>query len=252
MTSASQSQHARSQQPPVALVTGAGSGIGRETCILLARQNHRLVVVGRREEHLKATAQAIQESAPTYPRDFLLHLAADISQSDGAKHVIERTVAHFGRLDALVNNAGAVEAVPIERTTQDLLDRMFAVNVFGPAHMMTAAWPIFLSQRSGCVVNVSSMSTIDPFPGLAAYAAAKSALESFTRSIRNEGGHLGIRAFTVAPGSVETAMLRSIASEEDLPRSRTLDPAVVAAVILDCILGNRNRDIGHVIRVPSP
>jgi NAD(P)-dependent dehydrogenase (short-subunit alcohol dehydrogenase family) len=153
-----------SDEQPVALVTGAGSGIGRAICILLARERVRIAMVGRTQRTLDETAQAIvaeggRESEP-------LTIAADIAQPSEARGAIDRVVDQWGRLDILINNAGAVEAVPIEQTTRELLDRMFAVNVFGPAHLIARAWPIFVAQQGGCVVNVSTMSTIDPFPGL--------------------------------------------------------------------------------------
>ena len=96
------------------------------------------------------------------------------------------------------------------------------------------------------------MATLDPFPGLGVYAAAKAALESLTRSVVGEGGSRGIRAFSVATGAVETPMLRSLFSEKELPPEKALDPAEVAAIVLECIRGERDGEQGGVIRVPSP
>ena len=96
------------------------------------------------------------------------------------------------------------------------------------------------------------MATIDPFPGLFVYAASKAALESFTRSIRNEAGPSRIRAFSIAPGAVETPLRRATFDEATIPRARTLEPEVIARVIVDCILGRREEDAGRVLAVPSP
>jgi NAD(P)-dependent dehydrogenase (short-subunit alcohol dehydrogenase family) len=96
------------------------------------------------------------------------------------------------------------------------------------------------------------MSTVDPFPGLAIYAASKAALESLARSIKNEGHAYNIKAFNIAPGAVETLMLRSFIDESALPRDKTLSPEAVATVIADCVTGQRDAENGTTIILPSP
>ncbi len=98
------------------------------------------------------------------------------------------------------------------------------------------------------MVNVSSMASIDPFPGFSIYAASKLAVNMFTRCIAQEG----LRAVAIAPGAVETPMLRGLFDESVIPRDKALDPAEVAKVIVDCITGNRAFESGEVITVPSP
>jgi NAD(P)-dependent dehydrogenase (short-subunit alcohol dehydrogenase family) len=231
---------------PVAIVTGAGTGIGRHACLMLAEQGYALALVGRRTEKLDAVCAEIAAAG----NDRATHaIRADLLEPSAAKTVVDATVERWGRLDCLVNNAGGVEIAPIEATGDDLLQRTFEVNAFSPARLIAASWPIFQRQRSGCVVNVSSRSTLDPFPGLSVYAAAKSALESLTRSIINEGRSMGITAYTVAPGAVETPMLRALWSEDELPPSQAMAPDEVARVIVDCILGRREQDLGQTIRI---
>ena len=96
------------------------------------------------------------------------------------------------------------------------------------------------------------MSSIDPFPGLSIYAASKAALESYTRSIMNEGRGHGIFAFSIVLGSVETAMLRTIVSESQWPRSRTLDPRDAGNLIASCARGERDDEAGSTIVLPNP
>jgi len=231
---------------PVAIVTGAGTGIGRETCLMLAERGYALALVGRRAEKLEAVGAEIAAAG----NDRETHaIAADLLEPSSAKTVVAATVDRWGRIDCLVNNAGGVEMAPIEATDDDLLQRTFEVNAFAPARLIAASWPIFRRQRRGCVVNVSSRSTLDPFPGLSVYAAAKSALESLTRSVMNEGRSMGITAYCVAPGAVETPMLRSLWNEDELPPSQAMAPDVIARVIVDCILGRREQDLGVTIRL---
>jgi NAD(P)-dependent dehydrogenase (short-subunit alcohol dehydrogenase family) len=236
--------------PLVAIVTGAGSGIGRAVCERLADLGYRLTLVGRREPALQATLDWIAEHVGDPPAAMVV--PADVADMVQAESVIDLTVQEWGRVDALVNNAGVLDSRPIERTDEDLLYRTFAANTFGPAYLVARAWPIMLRQRTGCIVNVTSMATVDPFPGLAVYAASKSALESLTRSIRAEGGDHGIRAFSVGPGAVETPMIRGLFSEAELPPDRTLDPAEVAEIIVTCVQGGLDERQGQTILVPSP
>jgi NAD(P)-dependent dehydrogenase (short-subunit alcohol dehydrogenase family) len=102
------------------------------------------------------------------------------------------------------------------------------------------------------VVNTSSIATRDPFPILYAYAAAKSAVNSLARSVAIQGKPIGVRGFSVAPGAVETDLLRSLVPASALPTNKTLRPADVAAVILDCVLGRRDSENGSTIYLPSP
>ncbi len=229
---------------PVAIITGAGSGIGRAICVLLAKEGWRVALAGRNRSPLEETIEHIHAGP-----DHALVVTTDVTHPREVTHLVEEVASRFGRIDALVNNAGAVESSPIPEMTQEHLKHMFAVNTFGPAHLIARVWPVMARQGSGCIVNVSSMSAVDPFPGLAFYGAAKSALHGLTCGIVNEGGPHNIRGFTVAPGAVETPMLRGLVSEDELPPSAVLKPNDVAQVVVECILGRRDEDIGRLIQV---
>jgi NAD(P)-dependent dehydrogenase (short-subunit alcohol dehydrogenase family) len=236
------------RESPAVIITGAGSGIGRATALRLAERGAALVLAGRREAPLDDTRHAVHEVSPdTQVRT----IACDLSTDAGITRLADGALEALGSVQALVNNAGAAALRPIPQTDRALLERMFNVNVYGPALLIGALWETLADQDDACIVNVSSMAAADPFPGFFAYAAAKSAVESLGRSIVNERGEASIRVFTVAPGAVETPMLRGLVSEDVLPGSATLSPAAVAAVIEACIFGRRPDDEGGVIPLPS-
>lgn len=237
------------QESPVVIVTGAGSGIGRATAELLASEGCRVALVGRQKTPLAEVCKEITGQIGAQHKPVVI--SADISRHGSAKSVVDRTLQEWGRIDALVNNAAALFVRPIEQNDEDVLVQTFLTNVFGPAYLIARAWPTFVKQRSGCVVNVSSIATVDPFPGLSVYAASKGALEVLTRAVVVEGRAHGIRGFTVAPGAVETQMLRQVMSEKELPPQRTHDPADVARVIVECIQGKRDDQMGQPIFLPN-
>ena len=223
---------------PVAIITGAGSGIGRETARLLAHEGHAVALVGRRPDALHETAVSCGEKC--------LVLPADISIHDRCAEVVERTRSEFGSVDVLVNNAGIAPLKNIPETDEETIRGCLDVNLVGPMALTAACWPHFIAQRSGCVVNVSSMASIDPFPGFLAYAASKAGVDSITRSIIAEGGMHGIRAFTVNQGAVETEMLRANFGKDFLPEEMTVPPAVIADFIVSCVNGQRDDRLGKV------
>lgn len=224
---------------PVAIVTGAGSGIGRETARLLAEAGCALVLVGRRLGALEETAALLPEGAAS------IGVAIDITEPDAAGEVVDSALERFGRVDVLVNNAGDAPLAGIADTTREMLEAVFAVNAIAPGELIAAVWPRLVERKGGCIVNVSTLGTADPFPGFFAYAGAKASVNLFAKSCAKEGKPHGIRAFAVAPGAVETAMLRKNFPESRVPKAACLQPVDVARVIADCIAGkydNRNGD----------
>jgi len=217
----------------VAVVTGAGSGIGRATAVLLSRHDFAVVLCGRDAGRLGETASLLSEGAG------VLVQSLDLRADGAARRLVEEALAAFGRLDLLVNNAGIARNRPIEETTAaDLLEH-FQVNALAPALLLAAAWPAFRRQGQGVVVNISSMAAHDPLPGFLAYGASKAALESLTRSVRAEAAGTGIRAYNLAPGAVDTPMLRAAVPAHLLPSVPVLSPDQVAQAVLDCVDGPR-------------
>jgi NAD(P)-dependent dehydrogenase (short-subunit alcohol dehydrogenase family) len=230
----------------VALVTGAGSGIGRAIAIAFSQAGYCLALVGRREANLRETAALTGLPA-------LVH-AADIASADAARGAVRACVQHFGRLDVLINNAGVGKVVSISETSDWLLDETYRINAFAPAWMTLEAWPTLQRQhhstgRGGCVINISSMASIDPFPGFFAYAGSKAAASIMAASIAKEGAAIGVRAFALAPGAVETDMLRASFDEQAISREQTLAPQHVANIALACAAGTHDALNGRNIPV---
>lgn len=232
------------QSQPVAIVTGAGSGIGRRCALHLAERGWGVALAGRTWATLVETAGLLGQ-APHHA------IAADVGDVATAGAIVEAAIARFGRIDALINNAGYAPFKAFHQFTDAELDRTFQVNALGPIRLMNRAWP-HLCQTGGRVVNVSSYSTLEPFAGLGVYGAAKIALNLLGKASVREGRDSGVRVFTVAPGAVETAMLRALWGPDVLPTSRTLDPDAVARVIVACAAGERDADAGGLITLPSP
>ncbi len=236
-----------------ALITGAGSGIGRDTAMLLAESGYAVALLGRTEEKLTAAAAMIREEAN--PDAEILVIAADVTDSSAVNAAVEKTVAAFGRLDAVVNAAGQAPLAVVERIEDAELDACLDVNLKAFVYLARAAWPAFRKNGrddAGVLVGLSAMAIHTPHQKFSFYAAAKAGVEAFVANAATEGQRLGIRCYAVAPGAVETALLRGNFSERAIPPEKALDPISVAGVIHDLVTGERDDASGATIKLPSP
>jgi len=222
----------------VAIVTGASRGIGRATAVALSELGWGVSLVARSEMHLRETAQQVKKS---------LVLPIDVSDPRSAQQIINRTLDQFGRIDALVNNAGTAPMLSVEQTTDDIWRQTIDTNLSAAFYLARAAWPVFKKQRGGVIVNVSSAAGRDPFPGFSAYGAAKAGLNILGLSLAREGAADNIRVHTIAPGATETEMFRSLPGMREYPADKTMPPADVASVIVNCITGSLIHTSGEVI-----
>lgn len=208
----------------VAVVTGGSRGIGLATARQLASQGYALVLAARSRDPLEAAAAQLREAGVACES-----VAVDVGSPAGAGEVIDAALRRFGRLDVLVNNAGVAPVAKLDAVTDDAFSGCVSTNVAAVFYTTRAAWPAMRAQGSGVIVNVSSVASVDPFPGFSVYGACKAWVNAFTKAVAAEGRPLGIRAYSVAPGAVETSMLRS--AFPDFPAKQTLAPEQVAAVI---------------------
>jgi NAD(P)-dependent dehydrogenase (short-subunit alcohol dehydrogenase family) len=224
---------------PVAIVTGAARGIGRAIAAELRRADYEVVLVARTKNDLDEAARDIGGIA----------LPSDVTKPAEVEAVVAETLKRFGRIDAIVNSAGMAPVVAVKDMSIDRWRAVIDTNLSAAFYLARAAWPTFEKQKGGVIVHISSMAARDPFPGFAAYGAAKAGLNLFGLALAREGQPINVRVHTVAPGSVETAMFRGIMSAEQWPTDKTLDPAEVARVVAACIHGDLRHTSGEVIYV---
>ncbi len=199
----------------VALVTGAGSGIGRATAILFAQEGARVAVVDLREGSAKETAEAIERSGGQ-----ALALRADVSRGADNEAAVAATVARWGRLDVFYANAGVPQSpTPIEDVDEATFDLIMAVNVRGVFLGAKHVAPVMKRQRAGVILVTASTSAIRPRPGVQSYSASKGAVVALTKSLALELAPFGVRAVAIAPVATETPMLPRFSGKEHVDDS---------------------------------
>jgi NAD(P)-dependent dehydrogenase (short-subunit alcohol dehydrogenase family) len=187
-------QHSFENQ--VALVTGGSTGIGAATALLLADAGAKVVITGRREAPLRASAE--RHARITY-------VVADIGKPADAARTIGEVRARLGRLDTLVNNAGVMEMVPLADASVDHVRRTWETNVLGLVETTRLALPL-LRESKGTIVNLATIVADQPFANMSVYCATKAAVLALTRAWAQELGPEGIRVNAVSPGPIATPM----------------------------------------------
>jgi 3-oxoacyl-[acyl-carrier protein] reductase len=219
----------------IAIVTGAGRGIGRAIARRLALAGAHVALAARTVAQLEETRRMIEQSGGT-----AIAVPTDVTKEDDVDRLVEESLGLSGRLEILVNNVGSAPVATIDKMEPELFDHIVASNIRTVYLCSRAVWPIMASGGGGAIVNISSIAANDPFPGFAAYGAAKAFVNTYTRALAAEGREAGIRVYGVAPGAVDTQMLRS--AFPDYPADKTLNPDDVA-VLVESLLSPAGRYI---------
>ena len=208
----------------VAIVTGAGRGIGRATALRLTGLGARVALAARSIAELSETRRLIAAAGGE-----AIAIPTDVSSESEVHALVAETHRVFGRIDILINNAGVAPSGTIESMDMQIFDAMVAVNIRGVYLCCRAVWPHMKTAGGGIIVNISSVAALDPFPGLGAYGATKAFGNLYTQALAVEGAPLGIRVHGIAPGAVDTRMLRSL--YPDFPSDQSLMPEDIAAAV---------------------
>jgi NAD(P)-dependent dehydrogenase (short-subunit alcohol dehydrogenase family) len=216
-------------QLPVALITGAGRGIGRAVALALAQAGHALCLAARSPDQLAET-RALSGLEPRLSLIVLL----DLSEADAPENLIGALLDHFGRLDVLVNNAGfAPPRTPLVKISQQDQDRMLAVNLRAPiALARMAATQMKQQPDGGIIVNIASSAARNAPAGESIYAATKAGLVTFTHSCAAEFRSYGVRTSVILPGLTDTSF---IPYNKRLERGAMLRPEDVAAAVMSVV-----------------
>jgi short-subunit dehydrogenase len=213
----------------VALVTGASSGIGRDTAGALAERGCVVVGVARREERLRELASAWQRAAPGSG-----WIAGDLGERPFAERAVQETLARHGRLDVLVNNAARPKHKHVTELAPGEIEEVLRVNFLAAVWTSLAALPAMIRQGGGTIVNVSSFAAEVVPPREAIYAASKRALDAFTEGLWSDLAGSNVHAALVIPGAIDTEIWEKL-DEPPAYRGRRHPARVVTEAILEAV-----------------
>jgi NADP-dependent 3-hydroxy acid dehydrogenase YdfG len=197
----------------VIVITGASSGMGEAAARHLSAQGSSVVLGARRVERLQALAGEITAAGGK-----ALAVETDVTNREQVKRLVDTAVESYGRIDVLINNAGIMPLSPLERLKVDEWDRMIDVNLKGVLYGIAAALPHMKKQKSGHIINLSSVAGHKLFGGSAVYSATKFGVRALSEGLRQEVKPYNIRTTIISPGAVKTELLDHI-SEMDVQKA---------------------------------
>jgi len=194
-----------------AVITGGGTGIGQAIALAFAREGAQVVVAGRRKEKLDETLHLLQQAGCS-----ALALDCDVTKAADTQRVVKSAEDAFGKVNVLVNNAGALSVSTVENITEEDWDRVMATNVKGPFLMSRAALPAMRRAGGGSIINVGSVLGIVAIRDRAAYCASKGGVSMLTKAMALDHAQDNIRVNCVCPSIVESDMTRNLFAETEV------------------------------------
>jgi 3-oxoacyl-[acyl-carrier protein] reductase len=237
-------------QGKTAIVTGASRGIGRAIALRLAREGADIIAVATTLENAEKTAAAITGLGRK-----ALPAAVDVSEFGEVENMVKSTLAEFGKIDILVNNAGITRDNLLIRMNQQQWDEVIEVNLKGTFNCIRAVTKPLMKQRSGKIINISSIVGVIGNPGQANYCASKAGVIGLTKSVARELAPRNIQVNVVAPGFIETDMTRDLTAEvmekllESIPLGRIGDAETVAGAVAFLASSDADYITGQVLQV---
>jgi NAD(P)-dependent dehydrogenase (short-subunit alcohol dehydrogenase family) len=237
----------------VVLITGALTGIGRQTALAFAASGARVVISGRRED----AGQAVLAELKALGAEAAF-IRVDVRNDDEVRNLVDQSVARFGRLDVAVNNAGTEgKPGPLSEQTAESYAATFDTNVLGTLLSMKHELRIMQAQGSGSIINLSSTMGHRGAPGASMYTASKHAVEGLTKSAALEAAPFNVRVNAVAPGPIDTDMLTRFTGTDDrkaaqmagVPLKRLGQPHEIADAILFLASGQATFITGQIIDI---
>lgn len=208
----------------IIVLTGGSSGIGETTALRLAEEGGKVVAVARRYEKLEKLAEKAKDMAgEIYP------LAGDMSKDEDIKSIIKKTIDKYGKIDVLINNAGVLDGfLSADNMEDEVWDRVMNINLTGPMKLIREAMPYMKEQKSGNIINISSVGGFLGARGGLAYVTSKHGIIGMTRHIAAIFGQDGIRCNAVSPGNIKT----DIGGSVENPNMKVLDKVMKTAELL--------------------
>jgi len=224
----------------VVVVTGASSGIGRETAIEFAREGAKTVLVSRSREKLERVAEEIKSLDPN-----VVVVPTDVTSHEQVNNMVNEVVSHYGSIDVLFNNAGSSYVGRVEDDNfAENAKKMMDADYFGTVNVTTEVLPVMKRQGSGHIMNMSSVVGKKAFPHFGGYSAAMHAISGFTDALRQELRGTGINVSIIHPALTQTPLLEEVNPEDMPPPFRRLTPIpveIVAKAVLDGVEHHRAR-----------
>jgi len=234
-----------SQSRPKALITGASSGIGKETARAFAQAGVDLALVGRSQEKLNQVIAEIGQQVTL--KSYLI----DLAEIATVKEQIKAAVTDFGGIDILVNNAGMGYTNPLNETPLEDWQQVLDLNLTSVFQCIQGVLPTLRDRGGGTIINVASIAAHNPFPSWGAYSVSKAGIITLSKALSGEEKENGIRVISIAPGAVNTPLWDTDTVKMELNRAAMLDPKVVAQTIVQAALLPQQAVIEEMTLMPS-